>query len=508
MHNNAVLNAVVAFLVWKPGIYHEEETSMTASEITAPVPAQRLEGNMGVGELAMSVLAFSAPLTTVAGFIPVLLMFGGNTGPAIYIVSTLLLIVFSVGFITMGRRVPNPGGFYAFVTAGLGRAAGLGGAFIATFGYAVIGFFAPPFFAVTIQSYVTHDLGGPNIPWYCYALAITAVTTALAYHRIDLSARVLSVVMVLEAICVVVFDVASFLHGAPTGSGGASIRLPSVNDSNIGLALLFVVGNFFGFEATVIYREEVKDPEATIPRATYISVASIGLFYAIAAWAYVAYFGAHHVQSAATANNAGIFGVVLTALVGKIFVDIVTVLLMTSILASMLSIQNVATRYLYSLGTDRILPRVFGRVHPRHGSPYLAASFIGGLWTVAIMLFAIAGTPPDSLYPKASGIGTFAVLLLLFITSIAVFAYFRSNRSGTSVSPWKTMVAPLLSAAGLGLVTYLAVVNYSDLIGAGGVLGVVFLILTFVLFLAGILVAHVLRVKRPEVYQRIGRQEL
>ncbi|MEU7488103.1 APC family permease [Streptomyces sp. NPDC042319] len=461
-----------------------------------------------MGELAMSVLAFSAPLTTVAGFIPVLLMFGGNTGPGIYIVSTLLLIAFSVGFITMGRSVPNPGGFYAFVTAGLGRAAGLGGAFIATFGYTVIGFFAPPFSAVTLQSYVTHNLGGPNIPWYWYALAITAVTTALAYRRIDLSARVLTVVMVLEVICVIVFDVASFLQGSPAGSGGAALRMPSVSNSDIGLSLLFVVGNFLGFEATVIYREEVKDPEKTIPRATYISVASIGLFYAIAAWAYVAYFGAHHVQSAATANNAGIFGVALTALVGKVFVDIVTILLMTSILASMLSVQNVATRYLYSLGTDRILPRAFGRVHPRHGSPHLAASFIGGLWTVAIMLFAIAGTPPDSLYPKASGIGTFAVLLLLFVTSIAVLAYFRSNRSSTSFSLWKTTIAPLLSAAGLGLVTYLAVVNYSHLIGAGGVLGVVFLILTFALFLAGIVVARVLRVKRPEVHQRIGRQEL
>ena len=50
---------------------------------------QRLQGNMGVGELVMSVLAFSAPLTTVAGFVPVLLMYSGNTGPAIYIAATV-----------------------------------------------------------------------------------------------------------------------------------------------------------------------------------------------------------------------------------------------------------------------------------------------------------------------------------------------------------------------------------------------------------------------------------
>ena len=33
--------------------------------------ADRLQGNMGVGALVMSVLAFSGPLLTTSGFIPV-----------------------------------------------------------------------------------------------------------------------------------------------------------------------------------------------------------------------------------------------------------------------------------------------------------------------------------------------------------------------------------------------------------------------------------------------------
>jgi amino acid transporter len=471
-------------------------------------PPKHLQGNMGVGELVMSVLAFSAPLATVAGFVPVLLMFGGNTGPAIYIVATVLLLVFSVGFTTMGRSVPNPGGFYAFVTAGLGRPAGLGGALVATFGYTVIGFFAPPFFAVTIQSYVSDNLHGPNIAWYWYALGIVAVTTALAYRRIDLSAKVLTAVMMLEITVVTVFDVLSFVHGSPANSGGPALHLPWVTDSNIGLALLFVVGNFFGFEATVIYREEVKDPNRTIPRATFLAVAGIGVFYAVAAWAFIAHFGSNKVQGAATSNNAGLFTSALTALTGKIVVDVVTVLLMTSIMASMLSIQNVAARYLYSLGTDGVLPSSLGKVHPRHKSPFVAASFIGVLWAIATVVFALLKSSPDMLYARASGIGTFAVLLLLFAASIAVFVYFRKNPSIEQVSRWKTAVAPLLSAVGLGVVTYLAVVNYSNLLGASGAATTAFLVVTFALFVAGVILARVLRKTRPDVYQRIGRHEL
>ncbi|MEH0573275.1 APC family permease [Streptomyces sp. B21-108] len=467
---------------------------------------RRLQGNMGVGELAMSVLAFSAPLTTVAGFIPVLLMFGGKTGPAIYVVATVILLVFCVGFTVMGRTVANPGGFYAFVTQGLGRSAGLGGAFLATFGYFMIGFFAPPFFAITIQSYVQKNLGGPHIGWGWYALAIVAVTTALAYRRIDLSAKVLTAVMVLEVVVVVVFDVASFAHGAPAGTGGASLSLPWVTDPNIGVALLFVVGNFFGFEATVIFREEVKDPDRTIPRATYLSVAGIGVFYALAAWAYIAFTGADKAQSAATANTGGMFTDALTALVGKTVVDVVTVLLMTSILASMLSIHNVTARYMYSLGTDGVVPRALGKVHPKHGSPYAAASIIGALWAIGVVLFVALGSDPNVLYARASGIGSFAILLLLFAASVAVFFYFRHNPSSQPV--WKTAVAPILSAAGIGVVAYLAVTNYSDLLGGSGFFTSFFLFFTFALFLAGMAYARVLRRRRPEVYQRIGRQEL
>ncbi|UUU19127.1 APC family permease [Streptomyces sp. DSM 40750] len=467
---------------------------------------RHLQGNMGVGELAMSVLAFSAPLTTVAGFIPVLLMFGGKTGPAIYIVATVILLVFCVGFTVMGRAVPNPGGFYSFVTQGLGRPAGLGGAFLATFGYFMIGFFAPSFFAITVQSYVEKNLNGPHIAWGWYALAIVAVTTALAYRRIDLSAKVLTVVMVLEVVAVLVFDVASFVHGAPSGTGGATLSLPWLTDPNIGLALLFVVGNFFGFEATVIFREEVKDPDKTIPRATYLSVAGIGVFYALAAWAYIAFTGADKTQATATANTGGMFTDALTVLVGKTVVDIVTVLLLTSILASMLSIHNVTARYMYSLGTDGVVPTVLGKVHPKHGSPYAAASVIGGLWAIGVVLFVALGSDPNVLYARASGIGSFAILLLLFAASVAVFVYFRRNPSREPV--WKTAVAPLVAAIGIGVVACLAVANYSDLLGGSGFVTSFFLIFTFALFLIGMAVARVLRTRRPEVYQRIGRQEL
>lgn len=486
-------------------------TSTTTDTITAPRQTQenQLSGNMGVGELVMSVLAFSSPLTTVAGFLPVLLMFSGHTAPGIYILLTLMLLIFSVGFLKMSRSVQNPGGFYSFVTAGLGKPAGLGGAFLALFGYMFIGFFAPSLFAVTLQGFVVNTLNGPNIPWYWYALGIVAVTTTLAYSRIDLSAKVLTTVMLLEVIVVVVFDVVSF----SSTSGGNVVQsigfsLPWLTDAGLGLALLFAVGNFFGFEATVVYRDEVRNPERTIPRATYLAVIGIGLFYAVAAWAYIAFLGTDNAQSAAEQNPVNLFNDAVTGLIGKIFADVATVLLLTSIVAAMLSIQNIAARYSFSLASDRVLPSVLGRVHPRHKSPYVSALTIGVIWGVATVIFTALGVSPDSLYPIASGSGSFAVLLLMFITSFSVFVYFVRRRRTNPESIWKTMVAPIISVLFLGVITYLAIANYPELIGGSDVITAVFLTFTFALFLGGIAYAFILRSKRPAVYARLGRQKI
>ncbi len=485
-------------------------SSTTKGTTTTPTQTQehKLSGNMGVGELVMNVLAFSSPLTTVAGTLPVMLLFSGHTAPGIYLLVTLMLLIFSVGFVKMSRSVEAPGGFYSFVTAGLGKPAGLGGALLALFGYVFIGFFAPSLFALTLQSFVVNTLNGPDIPWYWYGLGIIAVTTLLAYNRIDLSAKVLTVVMLLESTVVVVFDIAAFATGSGEVVQGIGFSMPWITDAGLGLALLFAVGNFFGFEATVIYRDEVKNPDRTIPRATYIAVVGIGLFYAVAAWAYTAFIGPDKVQGEAAANTVNLFNDGATVLVGKIFADIAVVLLITSILASMLSIQNIAARYSFSLAADGALPSVLGRVHPRHKSPYVSALAVGLLWAVATVVFTVIGVAPEALYPIASGSGTFAVLLLMFITSFAVLVYFVRRRSFAPESVWKTIVAPIVSVIFLGVITYLAITNYPELIGGSAVMTAIFMTFTFALFFGGIVYAYLLRSKRPHVYARLGRQKI
>src|SRR5690242_14082590 len=100
--------------------------------------ADRLSGNLGTPSLVLSVLAFSAPIVTVSGFIAFTVIFGGITSPVGFLTATVALTIFAVGFTTMTKHIPRPGAFYAYVSTGLGKIVGLGGAYLAIVSYAVI----------------------------------------------------------------------------------------------------------------------------------------------------------------------------------------------------------------------------------------------------------------------------------------------------------------------------------------------------------------------------------
>jgi amino acid transporter len=71
------------------------------------------------------VVAAAAPLASMVGNLPVAIAFGNGAGvPAVFLLITLVLLCFAVGYACMSRRVVNTGAFYTYVGLGLGRPAG------------------------------------------------------------------------------------------------------------------------------------------------------------------------------------------------------------------------------------------------------------------------------------------------------------------------------------------------------------------------------------------------
>lgn len=465
-----------------------------------------LSGNIGAFSLVMSVVAFSAPLMTVCGICPLMLAYGGNSAPVIYFICMAVLIVFSIGFVKMGLHMRNPGGFYAYITAGLGREVGLGSAFLAVIGYLFAGFVGPCYFPMMLTNYIK-NLGGPDIPWWIIGVLYMLLIIFLDYRKVDVSVKVLSVVMIAECIVVVVFDIVSFVQHPGSVYGGIGLAMPHFTDpaAQFGVSMNYIFGTFFGFEGTIIYREEVRHPEKTIPRATIATVLFIGIFYGIATWAFVAFYGADAVQGVAAGNIDTLFETSMVALFGRIAMDIVTIMVLFSMFASTLSIVNISSRYLYSLGKDGVLPKVLGKAHPKHTSPYTAVLTVGSIYTLAVIVLGLLGMEPLTVYPRVSGIGTFGVMLIICIASVSIVAYFRKNPL-EKPSVFSTLIAPVIAIFGVFFCTYFALTNYGDLIGGGTLLSAVFISLTVAAFVAGLIYAFVLKSNNQAVYRNIGRQ--
>lgn len=79
-----------------------------------------LKGNMGTTGLLFAVLAFTAPLGVVFGFVSFNISFGVAV-PIAFLLVTGFIALFAVGFTLMTRRIFRPGAFCTYIAEGLGR---------------------------------------------------------------------------------------------------------------------------------------------------------------------------------------------------------------------------------------------------------------------------------------------------------------------------------------------------------------------------------------------------
>jgi amino acid transporter len=415
----------------------------------------------------------------------------------------VVLIFFSIGYGALTRFVPNPGAFYAYITAGLGRPTGLGSSFLILGSYLSIGVGFYGFAGIAAKQLI-EGFDGPVLDWWMYSLICWASVATLAYFHVAISAKVLGILLIAEVLGVIYFDAAVMFQGGPEGISLQPFTPDAFLSGQLGLALIFAVALFSGFEATAIYREETKDPDRTIPRATMLVVLFIGIFYALASWALITGLGASQAVRLSAADPAGVFFTVAKRFCGQIFYDLASVLLLTSVFAAHLAIQNVTTRYTYSLAVDGVFPRYFGTAHARHHSPHRASVFVSCLYLTLVGSLVVLGLSAQNIYAWFAGLASFSILCAMTLTSMAAVAYFR--RVKVMLPAWQTTLAPGLASVALLAMVILGAKNFSVLISGSQLLATIMMAGMAAVFALGFVIALWLRHNRPDVYRRIGRQ--
>lgn len=463
------------------------------------------EDRLGVPSVIFFVMSAATPLTVAAGVVTTGFAVTGLIGiPLAFIVIGVVLAVFSVGYVAMARHVVNAGAFYAYISQGIGRPLGVGCSWIALVAYnslqvglyGLIGSAAQPL----LQKWFDVD-----VKWWVIALVAWAIVAVLGLQQVDVNGKVLAVLLVTEVAVIVIFSLADI--GNPAGGTVTFDTLSPGNlfGSGTGALLGLAVLGFVGFESSVVFSEEAKDRHRTVPIATYLSVALIAVLYAFSSWAMSVATGPDKVvETSATLGPETIF-TLAGQHVGTWIVDLGHALLVTSILAAMISFHNTTARYAFALGRERVLPASLGRTSHRTGSPVMGSIIQTVVGFVVIIIYAIGGWDPVvRLFFWGGTSGGIGVLLLIFITSLAVIVFFARNR--VDETPWRRTVAPVLATLCLAVVLFLALKNFRTLLGPDAPDALVWgaPVVYAIVGLLGIGWGLALRSTRPEIYETIG----
>ncbi|GHE76608.1 amino acid permease [Streptomyces longispororuber] len=469
-------------------------------------------GRLGTAGLLLSVLAATGPLMVVAGVMPTTYGVMGVVGqPLLFLALGVVLALFSFGYAEMSRHVHNAGAFYAYISRGLGGTAGAGASAVALVAYSALqaGLYGMLGFEV---SGLLDKYAHVTVDWWIPALVTVALVAVLGWLKIDLNARVLGVLLLVEVALVVIFDVAALADPSPEGLSLHAFNPDTLTGAGVATSLCFCIAAFTGFEQAPVYAEETSRPQVVVARVMFFAVGFVAVFFALSSWALTVATGPSGIVPAAREQSAGLLFGLTESRLGGTFTDVLHVLFVTGMFAAVLSFHNVVARYAFAMGREGLLPAAFGRTNSASGAPGTGSLLQTVVAAVVVVGFAVADDRPAGdptapvlhLFTWGGNVGALGVLLLMAAASVAVIVFFV-RRGAARAQAWRIAASGLAAVALLVIAGY-TVKDFDILVGAapGSALPWVLPGIIGAAAVAGLVHGAVMRVRRPSAHARIG----
>src|SRR3989338_8701185 len=425
--------------------------------------ANQLRGNsLGTSAITFMVVSAAAPLTAAGGGIPPSMLFGNGAGIAgAFVIVTVILLLFSVGYVAMARHVRNAGAFYAFTASGLGGRMGGAAALVAILAYntmqiGLLGLLG----AIASGTFAEFGL---VLPWYVWSYIAIALVAVLGYRQVDLSAKVLMGLVLAEFLIVLALDAAILISGGDSGLNAQPFSWAQVTSGTPSIYILsswlMVMG--VGVDNLMPTLQGLPDPA--------MFLFELGGRY---------------------------LGGTLTSIMGILF--------KTSVFAAVLAFHNAVARYKFVAGREGILPARVGVTHAEHQSPHIGSVIQTVLALVVVTGFVMGGLDPVlNLFVWLTQVGTLAVLGLMALTSFAVVAFFAKDARGEG--PLSTKVFPVLTGVVMAILFAIIFRDFGALTGAAGWLGIALPALVLVVAVIGYIMASNLAKSDPVRFGKMGQ---
>lgn len=379
-------------------------------------------GAIGVVGAVVISMAFMGPATAVFFNTAPMTAGAGYALAASMLLALITSVLVASSIAAFAQKIPAAGFAYTYNTHGFGKQGGFMSGWILAFAYGMVG---PMLFSGmgAFASDFVKSQWGTDIPWWLFSIAIIAVVWGIGALGIDRSAETALIFLVLE------LGVMLFLFGTILRHGGAQgVTLAPFNPANslkgvsgIGIGLLWGILNFVGFESAATLGEETRDPRRNIPIALFTAVAVIGVYFVLAAWVVAIGFGKSH--TGALVADSTPWSTLANRYWGSNLSWILSITVLNSIFANIISGSNAAVRVLFSMGREGIFARMLGRT-TASGTPLVALTayaifslvlcLVGGIWWGPFGAYAFYGT--------ILGLGMLIIYILL---NLALVLFYR-----------------------------------------------------------------------------------
>jgi amino acid transporter len=361
--------------------------------------------------------------------------FAGSALPGGVVLALIGCFLVSVAIAELAAEIPSAGGIATYI----GKAFHGGLGFLSGWGYALI-----YLLAISYLSLLTGDLLGSSLPavfgwtyggWATVGVILCLVATfTMQFYGVRFGARlglilglIEMTVVLLLSICMIVAagganSVTVFWHNASPGTG---------YNTSVGMIAgsIFAFLAFIGFDAAAPLGEEAANPRVTVKRAVIGSTLLVGVFYVIACYASVVYFGPEKYAKFMDYGDGNPWGAMAESLWGVAGRFILLIAFLNSSIACSNGCATALTRTMWAMGRTGTLPRTLSVSHTKWKSPTHAIYL---MVAISAVICAVLGTSLGAVgaytwIGTAQGIGILPIYALVALACPVYFLRYRRD---------------------------------------------------------------------------------
>ncbi|MDA8314235.1 MAG: APC family permease [Actinomycetota bacterium] len=420
--------------------------------------------------LVSQSIAGMAPATDVVAFMTAGAAFALVTLPLAYFAAFVLMFIEVNTIYHLSRHRSSAGGYYSYVSAGLGARPAVVSALMVVFyqtmsvaGVAV--YIGGVFLPALARSYLGIDV--PSWLWAVLTALFVGVPWLLGVLGIRPTVRVLAVTSGIEILFLLVASVAVIALAAPVHAPLRPFDLGAVGVKGVALGMIFAVTSFIGVGSHAPLAEEsvgaTSGDGRAIGKAAILSLVLVGVTLTVSAYALTVGWGEARMATFATATAPGV--VVFLRYLGPLGAVLLVVFAVNSALMDNVALVTSSARVLYAVGRDRLVRHSLAVLNDRH-APARAVTALAGAAAAAALGFGFWLGPAS-----AFDVITTGVLFGLVTThTLMNFSLMRlSSGERRLIQVLFHVVLPVVAMGLFWLVLYESVVPISFPLAWGGI---------------------------------------